>query len=67
MFMFGVQSRDFNNWLNNTQGDAECSLLKTEYENICSNSPNDAPDVRSEASGKSCGWAEEVYSCADVN
>lgn len=67
MFMVGGQSESFNDWMNNTQGDAECSLLKTEYENTCSNSPSDAPEIRSEASGKSCSWTEEITSCSDVN
>jgi len=67
MFMVGGQSESFNNWMNNTQGDAECSLLKTEYENTCSNSPGNAPSVRDDALGKSCGWAEEISSCDQLN
>jgi len=62
-----TQDGDFQNWLNNTQGDAECSLLKTEYENTCSNSPQDAPSVKDEAQSESCDWPQTVPSCANVN
>jgi len=67
MFMVGGQSESFNDWMNNTQGDAECSLLKTEYENTCSNSPTDAPEIADEAESESCDWTESIASCADVN
>jgi len=63
MFMVGGQSGDFQNWLNDTQGDAECSLMKTEFENACSNSPDTAPDIRAEAQSKSCEWAETTTGC----
>jgi len=63
MFMVGGQSGDFNDWLNNTQGDAECSLLETEYENACSNSPGEAPQITAEAQSKSCDWPETSTGC----
>lgn len=71
MFMVGGQSESFNDWMNNTQGDAECSLKKTQYENACncgSQSPSnqEAQQLRSEAASNSCGWTENINSCSAV-
>jgi len=68
MFMVGGQSGDFQNWLNDTQGDAECSLQQTNHENACSCPPNppnqEAEQIRSEA--QSCGWTDDIQDCDDV-
>ena len=70
IFMVGGQSGDFNDWMNNTQGDAECSLKQTQYENACScpaeGSQPDAEQIMSEAASNECGWTEEISSCSDV-
>lgn len=68
MFMVGGQSGDFNNWLNNTQGDAECSLKQTQYENACD---CDSSGVQGEAEqiiagAQQCSWTDEISSCNDV-
>ena len=68
MFMVSGQSGDFQSWLNNTQGDAECSLQKTELENTCtcppSGSQQEAQQIIAEA--QSCGWTENIDDCSDI-
>lgn len=71
MFMVGGQSESFNDWMNNTQGDAECSLKQTQYENACDCSADaatnpKAQEIKSEAASNSCGWTNDVTSCQDV-
>ena len=70
MFMVGGQSESFNDWMNNTQGDAECRLKQTKYENTCScpaGGPQpDAEQIRADAASNSCGWTEDISSCSDV-
>ena len=71
MFMIGGQSGDFQNWLNDTQGDAECSLQKTQYENACdcdsdSSTNPEAQQIKSEAASNSCSWTNDITSCDAV-
>jgi len=71
MFMVGGQSGDFQNWLNNTQGDAECSLQQTKYENACDCSA-DSTAVQGEAQqiiaeSQQYSWTDDITSpCSDV-
>lgn len=71
MFMVGGQSGDFADWLNNTQGDADCSLKKTNYENACDCSA-DSTAVQGEAQqivaeSQQCSWTDDITSaCSDV-
>lgn len=66
MFMVSGQAGDFGQWTNNTQTDASCSLLQTQFENACSQGDGQkAQNIASEASD-SCEWAEGPISCADV-
>ena len=71
MFMVGGQSESFNDWMNNTKGDAECSLKKTQYENACncgSDNPNnpDANQIKAEAASNSCSWTNDITDCSSV-
>jgi len=69
MFMVGGQSGDFQSWLNNTQGDAECSLKKTKYENACncgsSANSQEAEQIRASVID-TCEWTDEYTSCSAV-
>jgi hypothetical protein len=76
MFMFSGKGTQFNNWMNDTQGQADCSLLQTRYQQACAcgESPNDpepAPSIHSEAQNDlDCDWAtgsasEPAYTCND--
>ncbi|AOV95399.1 hypothetical protein AQV86_05795 [Nanohaloarchaea archaeon SG9] len=67
MFMVSGQSGDFQSWLNNTQGDAECSLKKTQYENACdcgSDNPGnqEAQNIKSNVQNQ-CDWTDQINDC----
>ena len=68
MFMVGGQSGDFQNWLNDTQGDAECSLQKTELENTCTCGSSEVQEEAQQiiAEAQSCDWTENINDCDDV-
>jgi hypothetical protein len=58
--------------MNDTQTNADCSLLQTRYQQACACGESDritdkARDLESEANEKDCGWAEGTssYSCTD--
>ena len=76
MFMFSEQGTQFNDWMNDSQGQADCSLLQTRYQQACAcgetqNNPDSARDIRSEAQNDlECDWATggtsgSSYTCDD--
>jgi hypothetical protein len=66
LFMFSSKGTQFNNWMNNTQTSADCSLLQTRYRQACAcgetpNDPEPARDIHSEVENElQCNWATGV-------
>jgi hypothetical protein len=73
MFMFSGKGTQFAGWMNDTQTNADCSLLQTRYQQACAcgeseEETNAAEDIISDAHNNiECEWATGTnpYSCSE--
>jgi hypothetical protein len=69
MAMMSGRAGNFDQWLGDRQGNASCSLYKTQYQTACNcgGSPvetEDAIEAKDKAESANCGWPGE-FRCGD--